>query len=83
VLLVKAGDRSVPILTEAMLTDRPAADLVNVLASIDTPDARTALADVARAPAPAVAPETTAAATEALRTLDQIRRQDDDPRAST
>lgn len=76
-LLVRAGDRSVPVVAEAILTGRSAADLVDVLASISTDDARAALVRVSQAPPSVVAPETTGAAAEALRTLDQIRGLDD------
>jgi len=51
-LLVKAGDRSVPVVTEAVLAGRAPADLVDVLASINTADARAALVRVAQAPMP-------------------------------
>ena len=76
-LLVKAGNRSVPMVADAVLTGRGAAELVDVLASIDTADARAALVTVAQAPPSAVAPQAQGAATEALRTLDRIRRQDE------
>ena len=78
-LLVKAGDRSVPVVTEAVLAGRAPADLVDVLASINTADARAALVRVAQAPMPEVAPAARDAAARALRTLDQIHRQDGDP----
>lgn len=67
-LLVKAGDRSVPLVTEALLAGRGDAGLVEVLASIGSPRARTALDAVAR-DAPAGC---RAAAQDALRTLDHI-----------
>ena len=66
-LLVQAGNRSVPILTEEILAEPGSPELVAVLASIGTPAAREALARVARSgPAPAAD-----AATAALRALDQ------------
>lgn len=75
-LLVKAGNRSVTVVADAVLTGKGAADLVDVLASINTPDARAALVRVAQAPPSTVASQAQCAAAEALRTLDQIRRQD-------
>jgi len=77
-LLVKAGNRSVPVVTDAVLTGKGAADLVDVLASINTADARAALEMVAQAAPSVVAAQAKDAAAAALRTLDQIRRQDDD-----
>ncbi|MDF2975996.1 MAG: hypothetical protein K0S40_724 [Actinomycetospora sp.] len=76
-LLVRAGDRSVPLVTDAVLSGRGDVDLVDVLASIDTTDARAALARLAQAPPSAVPARVPAAATEALRTLDRIRDRDD------
>lgn len=76
-LLVKAGNRSVTIVSDAILTGNGTADLVDVLASINTADARAALVTVAQAPPPTVAPQTQLAATDALRTLDQIGRHDE------
>jgi hypothetical protein len=76
-LLVKAGNRSVPIVAEALETDRAAADLVEVLASIGTAQARAALIRLSGASPAAAAPEHRDAAAEALRTLDQIRRDGD------
>jgi hypothetical protein len=76
-LLVKAGNRSVPVVTDAVLTGKGVDDLVDVLASINTADARAALERVAQAPPSTVAAQTKDAAAAALRTLDQIRRQDD------
>ena len=75
-LLVQAGRRSVPLMTEAIMIGRASASLVDVLASIGTGDAREALVRVSQAPTPAVAPPTRHAAAEALRTLDAIRRHD-------
>jgi len=77
-LLVKAGNRSVPLVTDAVLTGKGTAELVDVLASINTADARAALEQVAQAPPPTVAPQAKEAASEALRTLNQIRAQDSD-----
>lgn len=75
-LLVQAGDRSVPVVTDAILACPEPADLVDVLVSIGTDDARAALLRVSQSPPPAVPPATSDAAAEALRTLDEIRRQD-------
>lgn len=77
-LLVKAGNRSVPVVSDAVLTGKGTADLVDVLASIDTADARAALVRVAQAPPSTVAPQAQVAAAEALRTLEQIHRRDED-----
>jgi ABC-type uncharacterized transport system substrate-binding protein len=68
--LVKAGNRSVPPVSDAILTGRAPAELVDVLASINTPAARAALNQVAETPT--VPQPTRAAAAAALRTLDQI-----------
>ena len=73
-MLVKAGNRSVPIVTGTLLADPAATDLVEVLAGIGTDEARDALHKLSHAA------EHREAATEALRTLDEIRRQTDDPR---
>lgn len=75
-LLVRAGDRSVPLLTEAVRAGPAAVDLVDVLASIGTDEARAALVGIARASPPAVATDTAEAAGAALRTLDEVRRRD-------
>jgi radical SAM superfamily enzyme with C-terminal helix-hairpin-helix motif len=45
-LLVQAGERSVPVVTDAILAGRAAAELVNVLASIGSREARASLARV-------------------------------------
>ena len=74
-LLVKAGNRSVPIVTRTLLADPAATGLVEVLASIGTDEARDALLTLSHSP-----PQHRDAATEALRTLDEIRRRTDDPR---
>ena len=66
-LLVRAGDRSVPVLAATLRSDPAAVGLVEVLASIGSDAARRALTRVAADAAPAVA----TAATEALRTLDR------------
>jgi hypothetical protein len=78
-LLVKAGDRSVPVVTDAIMTGPEPADLVDVLVSIGTDDARAALLRVSQAPPPAVRPATRNAAAEALRTLDEMRRHGGGP----
>lgn len=72
-LLVRAGDRSVPLVAEPLLAGRAGPALVDVLASIDTPRARAALTEVARGPSP----ECRAAAREALRTLDRIHGREE------
>jgi len=72
-LLVRAGDRSVPVVTEAILSGRGSPALIEVLASIGSEAARDALVRVSRAAAPAVDPAVAAAAAEALRTLDQVQ----------
>jgi hypothetical protein len=72
-LLVRAGDRSVPVVTEAILSGRGSPALIDVLASIGSEAARDALVRVSRAAAPAVDPVVAAAAAEALRTLDQVQ----------
>ncbi len=72
-LLVRAGDRSVPVVTEAILSGRGSPALIDVLASIGSQAARDALVRVSRAAAPAVDPVVAAAAAEALRTLDQVQ----------
>jgi hypothetical protein len=72
-LLVRAGDRSVPVVTEAILSGRGSTALIDVLASIGSQAARDALVRVSRAAAPAVDPVVAAAAAEALRTLYQVQ----------
>ena len=78
-LLVKAGNRSVPIVTRTLLADPAATGLVEVLASIGTEEARKALLQLSHA-SPRLPPQHRDAATQALRTLDEIRRRTDDPR---
>ena len=73
VLLVRAGDRSVSLISTAIDGGSAAVELVDVLASIGSDTARTALEHVAAAPARGIA----ASAEQALRDLDQIRRQTD------
>jgi hypothetical protein len=71
-LLTRAGDRSVPLLADALASSGPAADpraLVDILASIGTDQARTALRAATRSPRSTVA----AAADRALHSLDQQR----------
>jgi hypothetical protein len=74
-LLVKAGNRSVPIVTRTLRADPAATGLVDVLASIGTEEARKALLTLSRPSLPHCD-----AAAQALRALDEIRRQTDDPR---
>jgi hypothetical protein len=73
-LLVQAGDRSVPVIAEAILAGSGSADLVDVLASIGSDDAREALVRVSQAPPPTVSQDVEDAAAEALRRFDEIRR---------
>jgi hypothetical protein len=77
-LLVRTGDRSVPLVADAVLTGRGDTDLVDVLASIDTAEARAALVRLAQAPPPTVSPQARSAAAEALRTLDKVRRREEE-----
>ena len=64
IALTKAGDRSVPLLAEALTGTADPRPVVDVLASIATPAARRALRQAAEAGSPAAA--------QALRTLDDI-----------
>ena len=73
-MLVQAGDRSVPVLVEAIMAGSGSAALVTVLGSIGTEAARDALARVCRAGPTSAA----AAAAEALRTLEEIRNHRED-----
>lgn len=75
-LLVQAGDRSVPVVTDAIMAGPQPAGLVDVLVSIGTDDARAALLRVSRTAPPAVTPTTRDEAAEAVRTLDEIRLQE-------
>ena len=70
-LLVRAGDRSVPLVMAAILDGATGRELPDVLASIGTDRARAALVTLVRE-----APEVRAAAAEALATLDAIRDLD-------
>ncbi len=67
-LLVRAGDRSVALIEEALATPAGSPTLVDVLASIATAKARAALVRAAQAPRPEIA----AAAAAALQTLDDL-----------
>jgi hypothetical protein len=78
-LLVKAGNRSVPIVTRTLLAEPAATGLVEVLASIGTEEARKALLELSHASQAGVTPPHRDAAAQALRALDEIRRRDDDP----
>ena len=73
IMLVKAGDRSVPLISEAVSGGASSPELIDVLASIGTATARSALRTATRSPRPEVA----GAAEDALRTLDEIDRRDD------
>lgn len=68
ILLTRAGDRSVPLIADALAAGADPADLVDVLASIGTAAARSALLVAGRSPRPDVA----VAARRALATLDEI-----------
>jgi hypothetical protein len=70
-LLVRAGDRSVPVVTAAILDGATGRELPDVLGSIGTDRARAALVTLAR-DAP-LTPQVRTAAAEALATLDAIR----------
>jgi hypothetical protein len=76
--LVQAGDRSVPLLTSAVLAGGTDRTLVDALASIGSDQARAALVTVAGAQ-DGVAPRTREAAVEALHTLDAIRDRESGP----
>ena len=77
--LVQAGDRSVPLLTAAILAGETDRTLVDALAGIGSDQAREALVSIARGTHATVAPPTRAAAAEALSTLDAIRARDRGP----
>ncbi len=70
VLLVKAGERSVPLITEALTAGAASTELVDVLASIGGATARNGLERVASAPGS----EITISAQKALKDLDEIDR---------
>ena len=67
IALTKAGDRSVPLLAAALTARADPRPVVDVLASIGTPAARSALRAAAETDSPAADP-----AAQALRTLDDI-----------
>lgn len=69
-LLVQAGDRSVPLVAGAIAAGSGGSQLVDVLASIGTDSARSALAEAAAGSPPDIA----ASAKKALRDLEAIRR---------
>lgn len=73
-MLVRARDRSVPLLTELLLAGG-SPDLVDVLTSIGTDKAKTGLQRIAQATEPTVGTPTRKTAAKALRTLDEIDRQ--------
>jgi hypothetical protein len=70
-LLVRAGDRSVPVVAAAILDGAGGRELPDVLASIGTDRARTAL--VTLSGTAGLAPPARAAAAAALATLDAVR----------
>ena len=70
-LLVRAGDRSVPLITEALVAGASATELVDVLASIGSDTARTGLERLSSAPNS----EITDSAEKALKDLDEIDRR--------
>jgi hypothetical protein len=72
ILLVKAGDRSVPLVRDSISRGARAPELVDVLASIGTGAARSALERLAAA----ASGEMAAAAEQAVATLDEIRRHE-------
>ena len=76
IMLVRAGDRSVPLLADALLAGGSPDDLVGPLTSIGTPAARNALRTVAVSTEPTVGPPAREAAAQALRTLAEIDRLD-------
>jgi len=73
ILLTRAGDRSVPLIADAIAAGANPADLIDVLASIGSDAARAALQATTRSTRPDVA----TAARQALHTLDQLRRNPD------
>ncbi len=76
IMLVRAGDRSVPLVAEALLEGGSPDDLVPVLSSIGTDAARSALGTVAASTGPTVGEPARESAAQALRTLDEIDRLD-------
>ncbi len=73
ILLTRAGDRSVPLIDDALAAGADPSELVTILASIGTSPARAALETAARSDRPDVA----VAARAALQSLDEIRRLSD------
>lgn len=71
-MLVRAGDRSVPLVAGALLAGNAAVTLVEVLAGIGTDEARRALRQVAASADSRVAGPARESAADALRTLDEI-----------
>ena len=71
-MLVRAGDRSVPLVAGALLTGSASLGLVEVLGSIGTDDAREALRRVAHPSGSRVVRPVREAAADTLRTLDEI-----------
>jgi hypothetical protein len=73
ILLTRAGDRSVPLIRDALAAGADPADLVDILGSIGTEAAQAALGTAAGSSRADVA----AAARRALHTLEQMRRKPD------
>lgn len=69
--LVRAGDRSLPLLEAAVAVEPDPADFIDVIASIGTDRARDALAQLTESDRPGAAE----AAGSALRTFDEIRER--------
>ena len=71
---MRAGDRSVPVVTEAILSGANRSRRIDALAEHRQRSPRAMRwSGVSRAAAPAVDPVVAAAAAEALRTLDQVQ----------
>ena len=73
IALVKAGDRSVDLIAEAVAAGKASADVVRLLADIGTPQARAALTRLAAGEGPPAA-----AAREALDLLARIDELEDE-----
>ena len=69
--LVQAGDRSVPLVLDAIASGLDPIELIDVVSSIGTDEARAALSRLTESGDPA----TTVAAADALHTFDAIRKR--------